>query len=103
MDIFVLPSRWEGMPYALMEAMALGRPVIASDVCGMDDVVQDGKTGLLFEGGNVNSFCRTIRRLVEDRALRKRLGAAARKSAKERFNLSRMLGQMDALYQELAQ
>jgi len=102
MDIFVLPSLWEGLPYALIEAMAAGKPVAVSNVCGMDDIIQHGKNGLLFEPNDAAALAEAIRTLVKDALLRRSLGRQARLTAQRRFKLSEMLRKIDSIYQHLA-
>ncbi|HUH12249.1 MAG TPA: glycosyltransferase [Longimicrobiales bacterium] len=92
--IFVLPSvvladGWmEGIPVALMEAMAAGAPVIASRLSGIPELVEDGRTGLLVEPGDAADLARAIRRLAGDPALARRLGEAGRAKVREEFELS---------------
>ena len=78
--VFVLPSHYEGHPKALIEAMACGRPVVASRRPGLMEAVDDGVTGLLCEP-DAASIRDTIRRLLDDAPLRRRLGDAAREAA----------------------
>jgi len=101
-DIFVMPSLWEGMPYALLEAMAAERPVICTNVCGLDEVVKDGENGLLIPPADSRAVAAAISRLVTDRALRKRLGTAARRTVQERFRLEEKLELLAQLYRDLA-
>jgi glycosyltransferase involved in cell wall biosynthesis len=72
--ILVLPSRTEGLPRVLLEAMAAGKPVVASDVAGIPHCVRDGYNGFLFRVGDANDLAEKLRRLLSDRALRERLG-----------------------------
>jgi lipopolysaccharide/colanic/teichoic acid biosynthesis glycosyltransferase len=81
MDICVLPSRREGLPYAAMEAAAMERPVAGFAVDGVRDAVEDGGTGLLAPPGSPAALAGAIARLVEDPALRARLGREARRRA----------------------
>jgi glycosyltransferase involved in cell wall biosynthesis len=76
-DLFVLPSRWEGLSRALMEAMAAGLPVVATCVDGIKDLVTDGVHGLLFPKENSGELAHSILQLLADPEKRKRLGAAA--------------------------
>jgi glycosyltransferase involved in cell wall biosynthesis len=80
-DVFVLPSHTEGSPNALLEAMAAGKAIVAAAVGGVPEIVRDGETALLFPAGRIESLARAIARLLEDRALARRLGAAARIAA----------------------
>ena len=77
-DILVLPSFMEGLPIVLMEAMAIGTPVIASRVAGIPELVEDGKSGLLFTPSDWEALSGCMRRLIEDIALRAELADAGR-------------------------
>lgn len=77
-DCFVNPSKYEGMPNTVLEAMASGLPVIASDVGGNNEVVRDGDTGLLFAAGSVDGLERALTRLATDADLRRHLGERSR-------------------------
>lgn len=79
--ILVLPSRSEGLSLTLLEAMASGLCVLASDVEGNKDVIEDGVDGLLFRAGDARSLADRLRRVIEDPNERARLGAAARRTA----------------------
>lgn len=87
-DLFVLPSLWEGLPYALLEAMAAGRATLVSDGPGNPDAV--GETGLVFPTGDVASMATSLSRLAGDSELRGSLGRAALERVRERFTLSGM-------------
>jgi glycosyltransferase involved in cell wall biosynthesis len=80
------PSRREGFGVACAEAMAHGKPVVASAVGGLLDLVVDGETGLLVPPGEVDALRAALERLLADRDLRRRLGAAARERAREHFS-----------------
>ncbi len=98
MDVFALPSRWEGMPNALMEAMAAARPVIASDLDGIRELVVDGATGWLVPPGDVPALAAAILRGLEDPAMAARMGQAARERMKERFSLEQMAAAYEQVY-----
>jgi glycosyltransferase involved in cell wall biosynthesis len=83
--VVACPSYREGFGVACAEAMAHGKPVVASAVGGLRDLVVDGETGLLVPPGDVEALRGALRRLLEDRELRRRLGAAARERAVERL------------------
>ncbi|MFT3946635.1 MAG: glycosyltransferase family 4 protein [Agriterribacter sp.] len=85
-DILVLPSFREGLPNVLLEAAALEVPVIASDIPGCRDAVQDGHTGLLFEKGNVDALVNSIEKLVSNPGLRKVYGKNGRQFAASNFD-----------------
>jgi glycosyltransferase involved in cell wall biosynthesis len=76
-DVFVLPTRHEGLPMAMLEAMSTGLPVITTPVGGIPEVVRDGETGLLVDPGNAAALAEAMARLSADPDLRHRLGAAA--------------------------
>ncbi|NLE02130.1 MAG: glycosyltransferase family 4 protein, partial [Fibrobacter sp.] len=73
-DIYVLPSLWEGLPMIILEAMASGCPVIATDVGGVREAIVDNETGILVEPGNKKALYEAIEKLVTDKDLRKKLG-----------------------------
>lgn len=100
--IAVLPSYYgEGVPLALIEAAASGRPMIACDGPGLGDVVIDGETGLLVPPRDPESLARAIERLAGDAELRRRMGAAARRHAEARFGAEAVNAKTLALYREL--
>jgi glycosyltransferase involved in cell wall biosynthesis len=84
--VVVCPSRREGYGVVAREAMAHGRPVVASAVGGLLDAVEDGATGLLVPPGDAGALRATIERLLDDHALRARMGAAAKAKARESFS-----------------
>lgn len=85
-DVFVLPSRGEGMSNAMLEAMAAGLPVIGSEVAGLDEVVEDGKTGLLVPPEDVAALAVALRTVVDDRGHAFALGQAARIRVEKHFS-----------------
>jgi glycosyltransferase involved in cell wall biosynthesis len=99
-DIFVLPSLNEGMGRVLVEAMAAGKPVVASRVGGIPDLVKDEKTGLLVPPGDEHALANAIMRLVNNPSEARRMGAAG-KFFCHCFSLEAMVEQLDHLYDEL--
>jgi glycosyltransferase involved in cell wall biosynthesis len=87
-DVFVLSSRSEGLPVSVLEAMAAGLPVVASDVGGLRELVVEGETGLLVPPADPEALAAALQGLLADRALRRRLGAAGRARAEARFDLA---------------
>ena len=85
-DVFVLPSRDEGMPNAMLEAMAAGLPVIGSRVAGIDEVVVDDETGLLVPPDDAEALANALETVIEDRDKTFALGQAARKRVAERYS-----------------
>jgi glycosyltransferase involved in cell wall biosynthesis len=100
-DLVALPSLREGFPMAPLEAMAAGKPVVASDIEGTKESVADGVSGLLVPPGDGAALAAAIKRLAGDRALAAALGAAGREAAGSRFSLRRMTELHEALYGEL--
>lgn len=96
--IFVLPSFVEGMPMALLEAMALGLPVIATPVGGVPEIVTHQVDGLLVPPGDVDALAAAIARLMSEPALRERLGRAARETAAQRFSLDSAVERLLGIY-----
>lgn len=92
LDIFAMPSvpRSEGMPTAILEAMACGIPIVATRVGATDELVQDGVTGILVPPEDPRAMADSIARLLDDPALREAYGKAARSDALERFDLTRL-------------
>jgi glycosyltransferase involved in cell wall biosynthesis len=95
---FVLPSYDEALPVSLVEAMSAGVPPVVSPVGGIPEVVQDGASGVFVAAGDRANLERKLKRVLLDRALAERLGAAARESARLRFSASRVLSRIDELY-----
>jgi glycosyltransferase involved in cell wall biosynthesis len=92
-DLLVLPSLAEGFGLVLIEAMAAGAPVIATNVGGIRDVVQANETGLLVPPGNAAMLANAIKRMIQDPQLRQRLAANAARDVRERFTWERVLPQ----------
>lgn len=90
-DIFVLPSRFEGLPMSVIEAMMTGLPVIAGNVRGPAEQVAPDVTGLLVPPGDADALARALERLVNDPALRARMGQAGRARAMERYDEAKVL------------
>ncbi|MBI4953028.1 MAG: glycosyltransferase [Myxococcales bacterium] len=101
-DIAVQPSLSEALSNSLLESMASGTPVVATRVGDHAAVVDDGVTGLLCPPGDAGALAAAIERLLRDRALGRVLGSRARASARARFAMDRMVGDTQALYEEVA-
>lgn len=102
LDVFVLLSRFEGLPYSALEAMRAGCAVVLTDVVGNTDVVQPGRTGLLVPPGDVGAAAEAVTTLLDDPAQRARLGRAAAADVAARFDLARQLDFHRALYRRAA-
>lgn len=96
LDVFVHYSRWDALPNAVLEAMAAGLPVVASDNAGNRDAVEDGVTGFLVR--DEVGLLERCQQLIDDPALRRRMGEAGRARVRSGFALDRMLSQLSALY-----
>ncbi len=97
-DLLALPSHVEGLPLVVLEAMAAGKPVVATRVGGTDELVVDGETGLLVEAGDVEGLARALAALADDPALRRRLGEAGRQRVVRQFATSTMVERVLAVY-----
>jgi glycosyltransferase involved in cell wall biosynthesis len=84
-DLYFIPSLWENCPYSCIEAMAAGRAIVASDAGGLPELIRHEENGLIAKSGDAGGFVQQIERMIEDRVLRERLGAAARRSVEERY------------------
>jgi glycosyltransferase involved in cell wall biosynthesis len=102
LDIFVLPSLNEGMGRVLVEAMAAGKPVVASRVGGIPDLVKHGQNGLLVEPGDVTGLSLAIRKLLIDKKMQDEMGMKGRTMA-QNFGVEKMVEKIDALYSSLHQ
>jgi L-malate glycosyltransferase len=101
LDVFVLPSIWEGMSNALLEAMAAGTPVVATRVGGNPELITHEKTGLLVPPGDVDALAAAILRLVREPALARSMAEAARQRVASEFTLEEMVGRLERLYDDL--
>jgi glycosyltransferase involved in cell wall biosynthesis len=101
LDIFALPSVYEGFGVSAAEASAAGLPVVASSVHGIPDVVRDGATGFLTPPRNPQAIANACIRLVEDAGLRQRLGAAGRDYIAQHYSWADNIRQMELIYQGL--
>jgi glycosyltransferase involved in cell wall biosynthesis len=99
--VVVVPSRREGYGMAAREAMAHGRPVVATAVGGLVDAVEDGVTGLLVPPGDPRALRAALERLLADPALRQRMGAAARERARAAFGRDAQADALLAAYRAL--
>jgi glycosyltransferase involved in cell wall biosynthesis len=99
LDIFAMPSTYEGFGVAALEAEAMELPVVASSVHGIPDVVVDGETGLLVPPRDRQALASALDRLVADGDLRRRLGQAGRAFVAEHYSWEENTAQMEALYE----
>jgi len=100
-DIFAMPSFWEGLPLSMVLAMGAGLPVVASRVAGIPEVVQDRVSGLLVDAGDSAQLALALAGLLQDSALRARLGEAARAFVRPRFGVDGYVSSIAGLYDRL--
>jgi len=101
MDVYVLPSQHESLPNAVMEAMACARPIVATAVGGLPELISNGVTGFLVPPGDPAAMADAVLRVLGDAALGAALGQAARERAVNEFSCSRLVENMAALYEDV--
>jgi len=101
MDVFALASRWEGLPNAVLEAMACGLPVVATGVGGTPELVQDGSTGRLVSPQDPQAMAAVLTEVLSSEQIRTEMGKAGRARAKEHFSIQEMVRRTEALYATL--
>ena len=101
LDVAVTSSDYEGSPLSVMEYMAAGRPVVATRVGGVPDLVEDGLTGLIVERRDPAALAAALRRLLEDAELREAMGARGAERQRAEFSAEAMVRRMEDLYEEL--
>lgn len=99
-DVFCLPSFAEGVPVSLMEAMALGVPVVTTHITGIPELIRDGESGLLVVPGNVGSLAGALRRLAEDHELRARLSTGGRAAVERGFDSRKTIDELHGVFGE---
>jgi glycosyltransferase involved in cell wall biosynthesis len=99
-DVFVMPSLWEGLPLALLEAMFAGSAIVASRTSGIPEAIDDRVEGLLLPPGDAGALSKALAAVLCDGDLRAQLGAAARARATRQFSIARMADDYVALYRE---
>jgi glycosyltransferase involved in cell wall biosynthesis len=100
-DALILPSSNEGTPVSAIEALAAGRPVVATRVGGVPDVVQEGEDGFLVEPGATDDLAERLARLAREPELRERMGRAGRDRVLPRYAVERLVDDIDRLYRSL--
>ena len=100
-DIFVMPSLFEGLGVAALEAMAAGKPIVATRVGGLAESVLDGQTGILVAPRDGKAIADAVAQLISDPPLAQRMGLQGRQRALEHFTLTQMAAQNEAYYYEL--
>lgn len=103
LDLFVLSSRWEGSPIAVMEAMMMGIPTVLSDIGPLKEVSNDGKYAELFQTGDADDLATKLLELLHEPTRRARLGAKARRWATEEFSIEGHIANLSRLYNSLSE
>ncbi len=98
MDIFVLPSLSEGISNTVLESMASGLPVVATNVGGNPEIVDNGVTGILVPKEDPEVMARSINKLIKNEGKRKTMGQQGRKNAEKYFSIERMVDTYESLY-----
>ena len=101
MDVFMLASRWEGLPIACIEAMALGLPIVATTAGGIPELVKDGRNGFLVPVSQPARLAGAALRILRDDALRHEMGAASRGMVDSHFTVEHMVRETERLYEDL--
>ncbi len=101
--IAILPSRWEGMPNALLEGMASGMACVATRVSGSEDLIQQGENGLLVEPDDYEQMAQALLTLLRDPALAQRYGQAARTTVEQQYTLEQVIDMYGAIYHSITQ
>jgi len=99
-SIFAFPSLKEGMPRAILEAMSMGKAIVASNISGIGEIIENDFNGVLIQSRNAHALASKIMTLLEDKTLRNRLGRNARETILKRFTWKRVLDQLDRIYKE---
>jgi glycosyltransferase involved in cell wall biosynthesis len=101
LDAFVLPTDWESLPLSILESMRCGLPVVATDVGGVSEAVEDGRTGRLVPPRDPAALAEAIIDILRDPGRREAMGQAARDAGRQRFSAERMVDDVAALYRSL--
>lgn len=99
-DIFVMISKWEGLPITILEAMSAGLPIIASDVGGINEAITDD-CGMLVRVGDIAGLLSALENLINNKTLRRQLGEIAAIRAREKFSLDKMCHETEKVYEEV--
>ena len=99
----VLPSRWEGMPNALLEGMACGLPCVATRVSGSEDIIQHGVNGLLVESEDYQNMAQALLTLLRDPGLAQKYGRNARETVERQYSFEQVMDRYVQLYQRITE
>lgn len=100
MDIFIHTSLWEGLPRAIAQAMCMGLPVLAYSADGVQEIIQNGENGYIFQPGDVDKLIEVCEHLIQHPELRKALGQRGHEHVIHEFDLQKMIVQISALYEQ---
>jgi glycosyltransferase involved in cell wall biosynthesis len=100
-DLFVLPTLQDALPTVLIEAMAAGKPIVASNVGGVPEIVDDGTTGLLVPAAEPEALAQASIQLLQDRDRRKEMGQTGQAVASQRFDIHTQVKRLGDMYEEL--
>lgn len=99
-DVFLIPSHYEGLPYSMLEAMAAGCIVVASNVGSIDSVISDGENGYLIEPHSASQIAEALKPILSQQVDVKQIGEAARATIEERFNIEHYAKALETIYNE---
>jgi glycosyltransferase involved in cell wall biosynthesis len=100
-DIFVLTSEREGLPRVILESMLMGKPVVASRIPGVVELVIEGETGFLVPSKDPEAFAEKILTLIDDQELRKKMGEQGKKRILENFTMNKYIKGVEAVFEEV--
>ena len=101
MDIICLTSKNEGTPVSLIEAQASGTPVISTNVGGVQDIIDEGKTGYIIEKGDLNSYVNKLNEMIQDEKMLENMSQNGWNYVKDKFSYARLCADMEKLYKKL--
>jgi len=100
-DIYCLPSLWEGFPIGILESMAMGKAVVATPVDGTCELIKDGETGLFVDTGDSVNLAKSLLRLINDKELRRKVTLNASEFTRSNFGISRLVSEVGEVYSEI--
>ena len=101
LDLLVVPSVLEGFPMTILEAMAMAKPIVASDINGVREQIENGRTGILVPPGDPQALAEGIKQMLKDRTQAKKLGTETRKQVEEMFDIKQQVALHEEVYEEL--
>ena len=101
-DVFVLPTLKDALPTVLIEALAAGTPIVASNVGGVPEIVQDGASGLLVPPEDLDELARACLKLLQDKSLASQVIQAGNEMVRNRFDINVQIGQLSRIYEEVS-